>query len=67
MEKLKSLNCEFVPVPVNMTHQPLDLTVNGAVCGSSLLLTTVILLRKSFTVARVLKTFRLTAIKPLHA
>ncbi len=33
MEKLNSLNCEFVPVPANMTHffQPLDLTVNGAV------------------------------------
>ncbi len=32
MQKLSSLNCEFVPVPPNMTHffQPLDLTVNGA-------------------------------------
>jgi hypothetical protein len=32
MEKLHSLNCEFVPVPANMTHifQPLDLTVNGS-------------------------------------
>lgn len=30
LDKLKSLDCEFVAVPANMTHffQPLDLTVN---------------------------------------
>ena len=32
LEKLPSINCEFVPMPANMTHffQPLDLTVNGS-------------------------------------
>ena len=32
LEKLPSINCEFVPVPTNITHffQPLDLTVNGS-------------------------------------
>ena len=32
LEKLQSINCEFVPVPANMTNffQPLDLSVNGS-------------------------------------
>ncbi len=30
VKKLESINCDFVPVPANMTHflQPLDLTIN---------------------------------------
>lgn len=45
MEKLYSLNCEFVPVPANMTHffQPLDLTVNEAAKNYMRKLTTVIM------------------------
>ena len=32
LEKLQSINCEFVPMSTNMTHffHPLDLTVNGS-------------------------------------
>ena len=76
MKKLQSLNCEFVPVPANMTHffQPLDLTVNGAVKNY---------MRKQFVtyygdavkqqldsgkdIQDIEVDFRLTTIKPLHA
>ena len=76
MDKLRSLDCEFVPVPANMTHffQPLDLTVNRAAKNY---------MRKQFimfygdavkqqldggkSVEDVEVDFHLTTIKPLHA
>ena len=72
MEKLKSLNCNFVPVPANMTHffQPLDLTVNGAVKNY---------MRKQFVTyysdavtkqlesGKSIEDIEVTTIKPFHA
>ena len=76
LEKLQSINCEFVPVPANMTHffQPLDLTVNGSAKQ---------FMRKQFityysdavkkkldrgeTLEDIEIDLRLTTLKPLHA
>ena len=76
LDKLKSLDCEFVAVPANMTHffQPLDLTVNRSAKQ---------FMRKQFVmyyseivrhklengenVEDIEVDLRLTAIKPLHA
>ena len=76
LDKLKSLNCEFVAVPANMTHffQPLDLTVNRSAKQ---------FMRKQFvtyyseivrhkldngeSVEDIEVDLRVTAIKPLHA
>ena len=76
LDKLKSLNCEFVAVPANMTHffQPLDLAVNRSAKQ---------FMRKQFVmyyseivrhklengenVEDIEVDLRLTAIKPLHA
>ena len=73
---MKSLDCEFVAVPVNMTHffQPLDLTVNRSAKQ---------FMRKQFVMyySEIVRhelengrniddievDLRLTAIKPLHA
>ena len=76
LHKLKSLDCEFVAVPPNMTHffQPLDLTVNRSAKQ---------FMRKQFimyyseivrnklengeSVEDIEVDLRLTAVKPLHA
>ena len=76
LDKLKSLNCEFVAVPANMTHffQLLDLTVNRSAKQ---------FMRKQFvtyyseivrhklengeSVEDIEVDLKLTAIKPLHA
>lgn len=59
MEKLQSLNYEFVPVPANMT-QPLDLTVNGSAKNY---------MKKQFITyySGAVIFEKLATIKPLHA
>ena len=76
MEKLHSLNCEFVPVPANMTHifQPLDLTVNGS---SKNFMKKQFITYYSAAVKQQIDSgknledievdFKLTTVKPLHA
>ena len=76
MEKLHSLNCEFVSVPANMTHifQPPDLAVNGS---SKNYMKNQFITYYSTAVKQQLDSgtdlqdievdFKLTTIKPLHA
>ena len=76
LKKLELLNCEFVPVPPNMTHffQPLDLTVNQS--AKHFMRNKFIAyysdavkqeLDKGSQIEDIEVDLRLTAIKPLHA
>ena len=71
LTKLDSINCEFVPVPANMTHffQPFDLTVNRSAKQFITYYSDAVKqeIDNGKEIEDIEVDFRLTTIKPLHA